>query len=444
MGAPSREAGLVRALGVWGLAASVVNITIGGGIFRAPGATEVTGRLGGAAPIAYVVCAVAMAFVVMCFAEAGSRVALTGGPYAYVERAFGGFVGFIVGWLLWITGTVATAAVATIFADNLQRMVPALQPFPGRAIILVGIFAIVTTINVLGVRFGARLNIASTIAKLLPLAILVAVGITRITPEHLDWSPAPAAADVMRSSVFLLFVFAGIESALVPSGEVKDPGRTVPRAVFLALGIVTLFYMLVQITAQGVIGPSLAGRAAPLVDTAEIVMGPAGALMIGVAVILSTFGYLSGMVLAIPRALFAFARDGVLPRALQAIHPRYHTPWTAIIVQSLLSLILALSSGFERLVIFANVAVLGVYLGCAAAAWQLRRKGIRDDEAASIKPIPGSTLAAPLAALVIIALLTSITWNEWMASLWAVGVGVVIYWFAQLRRRAPATSPSRP
>src|SRR5688572_17192575 len=165
----SGEAGLVRALGVWGLAASIVNITIGGGIFRAPGTAEVTGRLGAAAPVAYALCALAMAFVVMCFAEAGSRVALTGGPYAYVERAFGGFAGFAVGWLLWVTGTIATAAVATIFADSVLRMFPAIPAFPGRAALLVSVFGVVTTINVLGVKLGARLNMASTIAKLLPL-----------------------------------------------------------------------------------------------------------------------------------------------------------------------------------------------------------------------------------------------------------------------------------
>lgn len=429
------EAGLVRALGVLGVSASIVNITIGGGIFRAPGTMEVTGRLGAAAPLAYIVCAVAMALVVMCFAEAGSRVSLTGGPYAYVERAFGPFAGFIMGWLLWVTGTIATAAVATIFAEGLQGMVPALRPLPWRAIILFVVFAIVTTINVLGVQFGARLNIASTVAKLLPLAILIVVGLFRMQPGNLEWGATPTASDVSRASVFLIFVFAGIESALVPSGEVRDPARTVPRAVFLALAIVTVFYMLVQIVSQGVLGASLAGRTAPLSDVAGAIMGPAGALMLGLALVLSTFGYLCGMILAIPRALFAFARDGVLPRALQAVHPRFHTPWIAIIVQSVIALALALSSGFEPLVILANVAVLALYLGCAAAAWQLRRKGIRDDEAATVKPIPGSMFAAPLAIIVIIALLTSITRDEWLASALVGLVGLLIFWFSRLRAR---------
>jgi APA family basic amino acid/polyamine antiporter len=432
----SGEAGLVRALGVWGLGASIVNITIGGGIFRAPGTSEVTGRLGAAAPMAYVVCALAMAFVVLCFAEAGSRVSLTGGPYAYVERAFGGFAGFVIGWLLWVTGTIATAAVATIFADSVQRMFPSVASIGMRATTLVLVFAVVTTINVLGVRFGARLNIASTIAKLLPLALLIVLGLTRLNPDYLAWQSAPSAGDLTRASVFLIFVFAGIESALVPSGEVRDPARTVPRAVMVALVVVTVVYVLVQIAAQGVLGPSLAGRSAPLADVAEVLMGPIGAAMLGVAVVLSTFGYLCGMILAIPRALFAFGRDGILPAALAAVHPRYHTPWIAIIVQGTLALILALSSGFEPLVILANVSVLFVYLGCAAAAWQLRRRNIRDDSSASVRPIPGNFLAPPLAVVIIVVLLSSITLREWLVSGAVMAVGIVFWWFSRLRGRA--------
>jgi len=436
MAAP-REVGLVRALGVVGLAASVVNITIGGGIFRAPGSVEVTGRLGAAAPLAYLLCAVAMAFVVMCFAEAGSRVSMTGGVYAYVERAFGQFAGFFIGWMLWVVGTIATAAVGTIFADSLLRMLPGLPAIPFRALSLVVVFAIVATINVLGVKFGARLNVASTIIKLTPLALLIVIGLFHLEPSNLSWSGTPAVSDIARASIVLLFVFAGIESALVPSGEVADPARTVPRAVFIALAVCTLFYMLVHVVAQGVLGASLAGRSAPLADTAGVIVGPGGAVAMGVAVVLSTFGYLCGMILAIPRALFAFARDGMLPRALAAVHPRYHTPWIAIIVQTAVALLLAVSATWEKLVVLANVAVLIVYIGCAAAAWQLRRKGIRDEGATMAKPIRGSTVAVPLAILVSLVMLSSVTAKEWLYSGATAAVGVAIYWFATMRRGKP-------
>ena len=427
------EAGLVRALGLWGLTASIVNITIGGGIFRAPGTQEVTGRLGAAAPLAYVVCAIAMAFVVLCFAEAGSRVALTGGPYAYVERAFGPMAGFAVGWNLWVLGTVATAAVATIFAESIVAMLPA--AWPGiRALALVVVFAVGATINVLGVRFGARLNIASTIAKLLPLFVIIVIGFLKTTPSNLVWTTLPSASSLTRASVFLIFVFAGIESALVPSGEVRDPGRTVPRAVLLALVVVTITYMLVQLSAQGVLGASLAGNPSPLADVAARALGPAGALMVGLAIVVSTFGYIAGMILAVPRALFAFARDGVLPAAVGRVHPRFHTPWVAILLQAGLSLVLGLSSGFERLAILANVAVLFVFLGCAAAAWRLRRLDVRDAESATLQPIPGGRIAPVVASLLIVGLLTSVTAREWLVFIAVSVVGVVI-WLASARTR---------
>ena len=430
------EAGLVRALGTWGLAASIVNITVGGGIFRVPGAMEVTGRLGAAAPLAYAVCALVMMFVVICFAEAGSRVAATGGPYAYMERAFGGFAAFLVGWFLWVSATIAIAAVATIFTDAALRMVPGVPRVPGRALVLIGVIAVVTIINVLGVKFGARLNVASTIAKLLPLGLLIVLGLFRLNPEYVIWGEAPTITDLTRASVFLIFVFAGIESAVVPGGEVREPARTVPRAVFIALLIVTVVYALVQIASYGAVGPALVGSATPLSDAATAIMGPAGGAMLGIAVVLSTFGYLCGMILAVPRALFAFARDGLLPRALSAVHPRFRTPWLAIIAQAAICLILALSSGFEPLVILANLAVLFVYLGCAAAAWQLRRKGIRDDDATALRSIPGSAMGPPLAALVILALLSSITPREWAVSAAVAGVGIVLWFFTKLPRRA--------
>src|SRR5215204_1662472 len=215
-GAASREAGLVRALGVLGLAASVVNVTIGGGIFRLPSSPDVAGRLGAAAPLAYLLCALAMGLIVLCFAEAGSRVSLTGGPYAYVETAFGPLVGFLVGVLLWLTGIFATSAVATIFADNVARLVPVLDGRAARVALIGATFMLLAFVNVRGVRQGARLNAVSTILKLAPLLLLAVAGLFAIEPANLRWTTTPSSADVTRASIFLIFAFAGIESALVP------------------------------------------------------------------------------------------------------------------------------------------------------------------------------------------------------------------------------------
>ena len=168
------EQSLVRALGTWGLAANIVNVTVGGGIFRLPAAASAA--LGAAAPVAYLVCAVAMGLIVLCFAEAGSRVSLTGGLYAYVEVAFGPLVGFLTGAMLWAGITAATAAVSSFFADALTALIPALAIGQARAASLVIVLVTLAALNIAGVRGASRFNVVMTLAKLLPLLLLVILG----------------------------------------------------------------------------------------------------------------------------------------------------------------------------------------------------------------------------------------------------------------------------
>src|SRR6185503_3722036 len=168
--ADGRSDGLIRVMGTFGLAAAIINITIGGGIFRLP--ANVAASLGAAAPIAYLVCAVAMGLIVLCIADAGSRVSLTGGPYVYVGTAFGSYVGFLSGVLLWMMGTFATAAVGTVFATNVGLLIPPLSGRGGSIIALVAAFAFWSLVNLRGVVLGARLNTIATVAKLLPLLLV--------------------------------------------------------------------------------------------------------------------------------------------------------------------------------------------------------------------------------------------------------------------------------
>ena len=428
----SSERSLVRAIGTWSLAAGVINITVGGGIFRLP--ADVAGALGAAAPIAYVVCAVAMGLIVLCFAEAGSRVAMTGGPYAYVELAFGPYVGFLTGVLTWLLGTTAVAAVSTVFATNAAKLFPVFEDPLMRGLLLVASFAIVATINILGVKQGSRLNAIGTVAKLLPLLLLVLVGALFVQRSNLVVTTPPAIGDVTRASIVLIFAFSGVESALVPSGEVKDPARTVPRAVFLAMLAITLLYIAIQLVAQGVLGAALSKSTTPLADAAGAVFGPWGSVLLLSAVVISTFGYLSGMTLAIPRALFAFGRDGYLPAAIAAVHPRYRTPHVSIAVQSALACTLAITSAFGSLAIIANVAALLVYFACSLAAWQLRRRDVR----AGGVPfrVPGGGIVPLLSCAMIIGLLSSITLPEWRVLALVIAVASVL--FAVTRRRRAA------
>ncbi len=428
---------LVRVIGTLGLAAAIINITIGGGIFRLP--ASVAGSLGAAAPLAYLVCAVAMGLIVLCIADAGSRVSLTGGPYAYVGTAFGPYAGFLSGVLLWMLGTFATAAVSTVLASSVGLLVPALAGRSSEIRVLLAAYVFWTVVNLRGVTLGTRLNSIATIAKLLPLLVVAIGGAFFIDTANLQIAAVPPAADIARTSLLLIFAFAGIEVALVPSGEVRDSARTVPRAIALAMLGITALYIALQVVAQGILGSGLAqATVSPLADAAGASLGGwARSLLLSGATI-SMFGYLGGMTLSMPRMLFALARDGFLPRALAAVHPRHRAPQLAIVVQSAIALVLAISGTFEKLAIFANVSALALYLGCALAAWQLARMGIAGDGASFRVPL--GRVVPWLACLVIVWLLTGLTRDEWLGFGACVLVGSLLYVATRSRRAALTAS----
>ncbi|NUO62428.1 MAG: amino acid permease [Gemmatimonadaceae bacterium] len=434
MNAPRTGPTLIRAVGLWALAASIFNVTVGAGIFRLPGLGAE--MLGAAAPLAYLICAVAMGLIVLCFAEAGSRVARTGGPYAYVEVVFGPFAGFLAGVLLWLMGTLAMAGVSIFFVGNLASVAPALGSGVARALVLAALLGFFTWVNVRGVRQGTRLIEVASVAKLLPLVLLIVLALPAVRGANLAIHEWPAAATLSRASIVIIFAFMGVESALVPSGEVRDPARTVPGAIAIAMIGVTVLYIATQVVAQGVLGAGLATSGeAPLATVAAAALGGWGRTLIVAGAAISMFGYVSGMTLAIPRALFAFAEDGILPRAVAAVHPRYRTPWVAIIVQSVIVFLVAVTSTFEQLAVIANLSALLLYGVCAIAAWELRRRGVRM-EGTSPLTLPLGPTVHVLTLVVIGFLLTSIKWNEWAMVLGVLAVASLRFVVGRPRRAA--------
>jgi APA family basic amino acid/polyamine antiporter len=408
----SQRESLTRVIGTVGLAAGIVNVMIGGGIFRVP--ALVADSLGAAAPLAYVICAIAMALIVMCIAAAGKRVTLTGGPYAYVGATLGPYAAFLSGVLLWMIGVFATAAVSSVMASSIAELLS----LPGRAmhaLILVVAFTFWSLINMRGVTLGVQLNTAITVAKLLPLLLIAVAGMFFVRPENLQVATWPEAGDFARMSLILVFAFAGIEVALIPSGEVRDPERTVPKAIALAMVGVTILYIALQVVAQGILGPALPQSAVPLADAAGASLGAWGRSLLLAGAAVSMFGHLGGMTLSIPRIVYALARDGYLPRALATVHPIHRSPQLAIITQSILTLALAITGTFEQLAIIANVSALALYLGCAAAAWKLGQ----------------SPVVPVLASAVIAWLLTGMALDEWLAFGACIVIASVLYFARQ-------------
>src|SRR2546429_1615931 len=247
---------LVRGIGIPALTANIVSSTIGAGIFVIP-ATVARG-LGPAAPLAFVCCAVAMVLCVTCFAIAGSRVSLTGGLYAYVEVAFGRYVGFLAGMLYFLTALGAVAGVVNVLANSVALVVPFLGSPVMRIFVMFAVYGLLVFINIRGVREGAGAVTVITVAKLLPLLLFICVGTFFIHTPNLAWSSWPGSKSLGDAVILLIFAFVGIEVALIPSGEVKNPARTVPRSAYLALVVTTSIYLMIQLVAQGTLGGDLA------------------------------------------------------------------------------------------------------------------------------------------------------------------------------------------
>jgi APA family basic amino acid/polyamine antiporter len=398
------DALLSRELGVRQFSANIFNYTVGSGIFSLP-AFAVIG-LGSAAPLAYVACAIVIGLVVLCFAESGSRVSSTGGAYAYVETALGPMAGFVAGCLVFTTGWFAAAAVITAVVRSLLALTSGGQDPWVTRVAMVVVVTLLVTLNMRGVRTGARLLETITVVKLVPLLLFVAVGVFFIDTSNLAWTSVPSASTVLSTAGIMIFAFSGIEGATVPSGEVKNPARTVPLAILLALGASTVLYLAIQYVALGIMGPALANTGnTPLAESAGLALGPVARTVMILAAVISMFGYLSANVLSEPRGLFAMSRDGFLPRLLTTVNPQYRTPNLAIGIYGVLVVAVALvgsfvPKGFEMLTVFANLAALSLYVLCAIGTLVLRKRDVRTDGQPFV--IPGGPLVPIAACLAVV------------------------------------------
>jgi len=431
----SADEKLVRAIGVPGLAANIINTTIGASIFALPAAIAV--KLGAAAPVAFLICGVAMTLFVTCFALAGSRVSLTGGLYSYAEVAFGRYVGFITALFFYMTATLSVAAVINFFAGTVAALLPWLGGDVGRISVMIVVYIALAWINIRGVREGAGTVAVITLAKLVPLLIFVAVGLFFIKADAIAWPGWPGIKVVGDSVLLLLFAFFGIEVALIPSGEVKNPARTVPRAIYLSLAITTVLYILIQLVAQGTLGPSLAEKnVGPLAEAAASFLGHTGRLLLLAGATISAFGFIASDILSSPRILFALGRDGMLPKSFAHVHARFRTPDVAIVIYTVLAFLFSLTSTFEGLAIMANVAALLLYIVCCAAAWELMRRNVRTES----EPFnfPGAKIVPIVSVAAIIWILAHATWKEFQVALGVFVVGTILYFI-----RAGFTSKGR-
>jgi len=431
-----RDAGLVRAVGTWGLTANTINAVVGAGIFAAPAA--VASCLGSYGPVAFLLCAVAIGAVAICLAEGGSRVPTSGGIYGYVEAAFGPMAGYIIGTALWVGDVLACGGVAAALADVIVSVFPGRFAPVAHATVIVATIGGMALVNIRGVKSGMRFVDAATLVKLIPLGVFVIAGAHAIHRANFTLGVAPESSGLGRALLLALFVFTGMEVSLTASGEVADPARTIPRALAIAITSITVLYISIQVIAQGILGGELAQSSAPLAD-AMARISPLLRLLMLAAGALSMFGWISTDVLSSPRILFAFGRDGLLPRVLGKLHPRSHAPYVAILSYAALAIGLALSGTFTELAVLSTLASTVLYITGCAAAWRLARHGVARAGTPLRSRWLGVAVATGIASM--LALIALASRQEVLGLLGLLVVSALVY-LVQTRRHEFARSES--
>ncbi|MFS8082324.1 MAG: APC family permease [Ginsengibacter sp.] len=417
--------GLERVIGVSGLSLTILNFTIGAGIFVLPAIVGI--QLGTYGLLCYVFCAILLGCVMLCYAEIGSKVTSSGGTYAYVVAAFGKFPGFITNWLFFFAFDLASCgAVMNIIADSLAVISPAfLNPWL-RACLFFILIAFMVIMNVRGTKQSIAFIKFVTVIKLLPLVAIIIFGFFHVKTSNLHWGNLPTLNAFGNTALVLFFAFLGFESALTSSGEIKNPKRTIPRGIILAGLLILAFYLLLQTVTQGVLGANMAAvKDAPLAAIAEKMVGPVGAIILLLTAAFSCFTNIFGDVLASPRLLFAGANDGLFPKFLSKVHPKFATPYLAIIVWGALIFIFSVSGGFKQMAILASASILIIYLTVILATIKMRTK--KQEASEKTFRIPGG-LTVPLIGIAAIGwIFTSLGKWEILSVLIFIAVVCVIY-----------------
>ncbi len=344
----------------------MVNCIIGSGVFGLP--SVIAGLVGNASPFAWLFAAAGSGLVMACFAEVSSRFNQSGGIYLYTRTAFGRIFGITIAWLGWLTRLTAAAANVNIFIIYLAEFWPAVKAPAPRFLVMTVLLAFLTIVNYLGVRSGTGLSNLFTVAKLLTLAGFIAVGFLFLALKHhpLVISPPSGSLGNWRHSILLLmFAYGGYEAGLMPAGEAKNPRRDYPFALFIALGTCTFVYTSTQWLIVSVL-PHASASDRPLAAAAQIMLGPLGASIISIGVLISSYGLLGANILGFPRILFALAEHGDLPGVMAKVHPKFRTPHVAIVAFALCLWGFSLAAGFQwnitmsagiRLIYYASVCV---------------------------------------------------------------------------------------
>lgn len=357
--AAATEMEIPRPLGLWSATALVVGSMIGSGVFLLPASLA---PYGAASLLGWAITLCGAMLLALTFSRLSQRWPQTGGPYVFARQGFGDLSGFVVAWSYWTSTCCGNAAIAVAFAGSIGALAPAMTATPLRAAgCALGALWLCSAVNLAGVREAGRMQVVTTVLKLLPLLLFGGVALWFVDSSHYrPFNPSgESLPDAVQATVALtLWAFLGLEAATVPAGAIRDPARTIPRATVIGTLLAGVATILACTAVLGLlpIGVVKASQA-PMADAARVLWGNAAGIGIALVAAVSCFGALNGWVLVAAQIPFAAARDGVLPRRFAKVD-RNGTPVFGIVLSSVLASLLVLSNFTHTLVQLFTFSIL--------------------------------------------------------------------------------------
>jgi APA family basic amino acid/polyamine antiporter len=422
------DAKLRRDIGVLAAGFLVLNGVIGAGIFGLPGRlVEQAGMWG---PWLIVIFGAFIITVAWTFASIASYFDTTGGPVAYANRAFGPLVGFQTGWLLYIGRVSAIAANINVLFNYAAYLWEGASGEITRGIMFFIIIGGITVVNVMGIKKATQVLNVITLFKLIPILLLILLAIPHLTPDGVLPGDLPSFDDSSGLVLLILYAFVGFEGALVTAGETKNPKKTIPQALISGILVITAIYFTVSFTYANVIRDG--GGNTPLVEMAEVLIGPAGGVIIIITAIFSILGNAMAIVVAAPRMTFAMAEEGTIPKWFGEVHDQYATPANSITFLGVLAFLLAISGTFVYLAIASTLARMVAYAICMVSIHNIRKKADPETRADATK-MPGGYIIPGIAFVVCLFAISQSTLQSWIYMFIFVFIGSALY-YLQPRR----------
>jgi amino acid transporter len=415
---------LKRELSFFDVINIVIGSIVGADIYIASAITA--GMIGPLSIFAWILAGVFAIILALIFAYSSYYVPKVGGPFAFVSKAFDKFYGFLTGWSMWIAELIALPVFTIAFIQYLSYFI---KLDPWQEILVKGLFlSALTTVNIVGVKAAGKINDVLTIIKLSPLVLLIVAGLYFFTlkPQIImqNFTPlAPLGFDNFGTALVLIFwAYVGFEIGTLPASEVKEPKKTIPKAILIGILIVLAFYLLTNFVLFGLVNwASLSQTSIPLIYASTIIFGSLGAFIVGIGALVSVSGSNESGSLGTARLSYAMSISGLFPKVFSKTHSKYKTPYFALIIQGIIAFFLSIYAGITNLISFSVFNLAFAFLLVCFSLIVLKKQNKHSLHGQNILPLFGIAICLYL-------LYSTSVWDKIIGSI-VISLGIPIYIF---------------